>query len=404
MAESPSSRPVSAVALFLTAAAGGAVAGVVGGAFIWAVRSLIDLLWHDLPEQIGIQAYSSWWIFAVPAVGGLLVGLGQRFLGNYPEPIDQVVAKWRTGGRVEPSTIPATGINSLSALATGGPVGFEAALTGLLGGIAAWIGERIRGAREVVRQAWGAERIDSLPRTIADLPYWLAAVAGLVAYKALPFGQIDMGFRFGDIPDAANTKYLLWIFVFAALLVLPLAWATKVVGWAETRTWYRPYPEVAAIAGAVVFSTMALGHEYVLFSGQQVYQKLPELTEGWLVYLSLAKWAALVVALLAGWRGGPIFPTITSASAAAVLFASLVDVPADLLMVAAVASVSVVFLKGKVAVGFVLSLYVVPLSNAGLILVGCIGSALAFGVLGAQGWIPAVEDRSAGGDEQFEGA
>ena len=86
------------------------------------------------------------------------------------------------------------------------------------------------------------------------------------------------------------------------------------------------------------------------------------------------------------------------------LFASLVDVPADLLMVAAVASVSVVFLKGKVAVGFVLSLYVVPLSNAGLILVGCIGSALAFGVLGAQGWIPAVEDRSAGGDEQFEGA
>lgn len=65
-------------------------------------------------------------------------------------------------------------------------------------------------------------------------------------------------------------------------------------------------------------------------------------------------------------------------------------------MVAAVASVSMVFVKGKVAIGFVLSLYVVPLSNAGLILVGCVGAAVALGLTRSLGWLPeepVVSDR-----------
>ncbi|MEZ5238396.1 MAG: hypothetical protein R2716_05445 [Microthrixaceae bacterium] len=87
-------------------------------------------------------------------------------------------------GRIEPSALPAIGINSLSALVTGGPVGFEAARPGFSVGCAAWIGERLSSARELVRQAWGVKRVDSRPGRSADLPYWLAGLAGLVTYKA----------------------------------------------------------------------------------------------------------------------------------------------------------------------------------------------------------------------------
>ncbi|MEZ5238397.1 MAG: hypothetical protein R2716_05450 [Microthrixaceae bacterium] len=211
-----------------------------------------------------------------------------------------------------------------------------------------------------------------------------------------------MGFRFGDIRDATDTRYLVWMFVFAAVVVAPIAWSVRVVSWAESRRFFEPAPELVAMAGALVFATMALGQQYVLFSGQQIYQELPQLGDGALWYLTFAKVGALVIALLAGWRGGPIFPTITSVSALAVLAAPLVDVPPDLLMVAAVASVSVVFLKGKVATGFVLSLYVVPLSNAGLILVGCVGAAVAFGVLGSIGWIPRAPEPLEGAGQQLE--
>lgn len=402
MVDARTNRPVSVLALLAIAAAGGAIAGVAGGGFIWLVESLIHLLWNDLPSELGLDAYRSWWLFAVPAVGGVLVGLGQRFLGNYPEPIGEVIEKWRTGQQIEPSRVPAITINSLSALITGGPVGFEAALTGILGGLAAWIGQRIHGARDVVRQAWGAEKVDALPKAVSSLPYWLAALAGLIAYKALPFGGIDMGFRFGDISDVSGSGNLLAMAALAALLVVPIAWALQAVSWSESQTYFDRSPVLVAVAGGVVFATMALGHEYVLFSGQEIYQQLPSLSTGALAYLSVAKWVALVVALLAGWRGGPIFPTITAASSIAVLVSAVVDVPVELLMVAAVASVSTVFVKGKVAVGFVLSLYVVPLSNAGLILVGCVGAGVAMALTRSFGWLPPEPEISEDSGQQLE--
>lgn len=388
MDDTRADRAVSVLALLAIAAAGGAFAGVAGGAFIWLVESLIHLLWTYLPGELALDPFRSWWLFAVPVAGGVLVGLGQRLLGNYPEPLGVTIDKWRAGDQIKPSTVPAITMNSLSALVTGGPVGFEAALTGILGGIASWIGRRIRGAGDLVRQAWGAEHVDALPKAVASLPYWLAGLAGLVTYKSLPFGRIEMGFRFGNISDVSGGGNLLALAALAALLVVPIAWALRAVSWSESQTYFKRAPVVAAVAGALVFSLMALGNEYVLFSGQQIYQQLPELSTTSLAYLAAAKWAALVVTLLAGWRGGPIFPTITAASSIAVLVSGVVDVPTEVLMVAAVASVSMVFVKGKVAVGFVLSMYVVPLSNAGLILVGCVGAATALGLTRSFGWLP----------------
>ncbi|MEZ5238395.1 MAG: hypothetical protein R2716_05440 [Microthrixaceae bacterium] len=52
-------RPLSVLALLATAAVGGAVAAVAGGAFIWLVGTLIRLLWRDLPGELGVDAFRS---------------------------------------------------------------------------------------------------------------------------------------------------------------------------------------------------------------------------------------------------------------------------------------------------------------------------------------------------------
>jgi len=132
-----------------------------------------------------VDPYSSWWPFAILIGGGVLVGLGQRLLGNYPESIETVVDKWKNHERVEPRTIPAGMVNSLLVLVAGGPVGFEAGLAGLLGGSATWIGDRIQAVRRVVRRAFGVDDDQSLPVALRQLPYWLAAVAGLITYRSL---------------------------------------------------------------------------------------------------------------------------------------------------------------------------------------------------------------------------
>lgn len=370
-------RSATVLALLATALASGVVVAVVGGTFIWAVEHGTDLVWVRLPEHLGVRPFTWWWIAAVASVGGAMVGLLQRTIGDHPRPLEEALAAWRSGGRVEPATVPRTAVNSLVVLVMGGPVGFEAALVGLLGGTAAFIAERIRSAGSLLRQVWGAERIDAMPRALRRSPYWLAAAASVVAYRAMPFGRIDLGFRFDPFDGGWGIADALAVAGFAVVVAVPTALALRVVAQAERSTLHQRAPVGAAVAGGLGFALLAMVDRTILFSGQTEFQHLPTLSDGHLLYITVAKWLALVIALRAGWRGGPIFPLYTAVGALAVVVAGAVGTPADLLMVSAVAAVSTVITNGKVLLACVLTVYVVPLSFVAVIALGSSGAALA---------------------------
>lgn len=384
-------RPGSAAALVGVAIVGGALAALVTASFIWLYESGLDLVWDALPARVGVDPYSSWWPFAILIGGGVLVGLGQRLLGNYPESIEKVVDKWKNHERVEPRTIPATMVNSLLVLIAGGPVGFEAGLAGLLGGSATWIGDRIGAVRRLVRLAFGADDDESLPAALRQLPYWLAAVAGLITYRWLPFGQLDSSFRFDTFDGDLNVTTVLVSFGFAAIVSVPIVWAAHLANRAEDAARFRRAPIPFAVVAGLVFALLAMPTHLVLFSGQTGYQSLPELGYGTLAYLVVAKWVALVIALGAGWRGGPVFPLFFSVSAAAVIVANGLGLEADIVMVAGTAAVSAVFLKGRIAAAFLLTMYVAPPSYAVVILIGAIGAAVALALAGLARLLPAEQ-------------
>jgi H+/Cl- antiporter ClcA len=384
-------RPGSAAALIGVAIVGGALAALITASFIWLYESGLELVWNALPERVGVDPYSSWWPFAILTGGGVLVGLGQRLLGNYPESIEKVVDKWKNHERVEPRTIPATMVNSLLVLIAGGPVGFEAGLAGLLGGSATWIGDRIQSVRRLVRRAFGADDDQSLPAALRQLPYWLAAVAGLITYRWLPFGQLDTGFRFDTFDGDLNITTVLVSFGFAAIVSVPIVWAAHLANRAEEAARFRRAPIPFAMVAGLLFALLAMPTHLVLFSGQTGYQSLPELGYGTLAYLVVAKWVALVIALGTGWRGGPVFPLFFSVSAAAVLLADGLGLETDIVMVAGTAAVSAVFLKGRIAAAFLLSMYVAPPSYAVVILIGAIGAAVALALAGPARLLPAEQ-------------
>jgi H+/Cl- antiporter ClcA len=373
------SRRLSLVALLATSVGTGAVAGLVTASFIWLLDSGMQLLWDDLPGWVGVEPFDSWWLFAVPVAGGALVGVGHRVIGNYPEPIEEVIAIWRSGRQLEPAVAPKSAAPALVALVMGGPLGFEAALTGLIGGTAGWIGRRVHAVEQFVRRSWGPERVASMPRLVASFPYWLAAIAGFVTYRLLPFGHVDLGFRFSDFDGSVDATDAVAILAFAALVTVPASWAIAAVTRAEFATFHRRSPVLIGMAGAVLFALLAVGNDVVLFSGQQGIQLLPDpgTSTAGLLYLSVAKWLALVIALYAGWRGGPIFPMYTSVAAFGVVAADVIDVSPDLIMIGGIAAVSVVFVRGRLPLAFLLSLYPVPLSYALVIAIGCVGGRAA---------------------------
>jgi chloride channel protein, CIC family len=186
------------------------------------------------------------------------------------------VATWRGGGHIEPSVAPRSAVNSLVALVSGGPVGFEAALTGLLGGTATWVGHRITVVGQLIRQASGAEEVGPVRGTVSRLPYWLAGLSGLLTYHWLPFGKVDLGFRFEHFDGRLGVGEGLAVFAFAVLVVVPAVWAVFVIGRAERATVFRRNPILVAMAGGLLFALLAVPNDLVLFSGQQGIQLLPE--------------------------------------------------------------------------------------------------------------------------------
>lgn len=368
----------SLLAVLTVAVAGGALAAVLAATFLWVLEGATEILWTDLPHRFGVDAFGSWWMFGVLVLGALLVGLGRRLLGRDPEPLEAVIETWRTGGRIEPGSIPAAMGNSIASLAFGGPVGFEAALTAVVGGAATGVGRWIAVVGRHFRSSWGAPRVDALPHWVRTLPHWLAGVSGLVTYRNLSFGRLATDFR---LPRGIGVEHLAAVFVFSAAVCVPAIGAVRLIRRTESVGLDRVPPFAVTVVSAVTFGVMALGSRFVLFSGQDGFLELRTLGRGVLVYLMVAKVAALMLAFLSGWRGGPIFPTFFAVAALGVLVADLLDMPPEFLMVAAVVAVSLVFLRGKVLAALLLSLYVVPISAGAISLVAVVGAATSFALM-----------------------
>lgn len=374
------------VALLLgVAALAGAVAAVVGASFIFVVEEAVVVLWKHLPEALGVDPTAAPWILTIPVIGGALVGLGARYLGDYPESLEATLARWRAGGAPQPRAGPASAVNSLAALSFGGPLGFEAALTSVLGATVEAMNRHVRAAGHLVREAWGADRVDALPRAARRLPIWVSALVGLATFRTLPFGTLDLGFRLEPASSWAQPRDLAVAALVAALALLPSAWAMVVVRRAEHAGLHHRAPVLAGMLGGLLFAVLALGDGFVLFSGQQALPHVIGLDTGALVYLAVAKWAALVIALAAGWRGGPFFPLFLAVSALAVAVHQPLGVDPEVAIVAGIAAVCVVVVRGKVLVASVLALYVVPLAYAGTLLLSAATAAALLAALGRVG-------------------
>jgi H+/Cl- antiporter ClcA len=182
--------------------------------------------------------------------------------------------------------------------------------------------------------------------------------------------------------------------LFAAAIAVPVSWAIELASRAATTTYYRRSPVLAGVIGGLLFAVLALGNEYVLFSGQQGIQQLDTQSNAELLYLTIAKWVALCLAFLTGWRGGPIFPIFLSVAALGQVFDGFLDVPADIVVVAGLAGVSAAVFKGRIVAAFVLTLYVAPLSYAVVILIGAVGATIALTLVRSIGGLPPVDDEA----------
>jgi H+/Cl- antiporter ClcA len=336
----------------------GIPAALVAAGFLALVHELEDVLWHDLPDQLGHSSPPWYLVIGLPVIGAALVAAARSLLpgdGGHP-PLEGLSAK--------PTPFawgPGVALAALGTLAFGSVLGPEAPLIALgsVVGVAAAslvkLGPRentvlaTAGSFSAISALFGGPLVAGLlileagvgmgaALIPAVLPGLVAAACGYLLFVGLGnWGGLDTtalavpGLPEYDGTSIGDVLVGLVVGITAAVLIV----GVRRLGAKVDRLGGRRLPMPALlIAGGLAVGVLAeladvLGADSqdVLFSGQASVPAL--VTEGStkiVLVLLAAKALGYAISLGSGFRGGPVFPAIFLGVALATLAVNLFDV------------------------------------------------------------------------------
>ncbi len=334
------------LALMINSSLMGALVGLLTWAFLGIVNIGTHFIWYTLKGFFNIQ----YWTLIVASIGGILVGITQKYFGEYPKYMDQTLEEFKKNKRVEYKSLKYSIINSLTILFFGASVGPEAALSGIAGGMITFIGDKMKERfkkMNVVNQhsdeiigcsmqvsaglifraplfglytlsEKSSENIHII-KHIKVIVYTVTTIAGFLVFMLLSkfdnrpsfivkFGQSNIGF-----------KEIIW-FVPLIIIGMLLAYIYKMYALVLNRI-LKPIENkkiLKGIIGGLGIGILGTIFPWTLFSGEH---ELRSLVVEWnnipiymLILLSLVKLLLTEICLSTGHRGGHIFPLIFSGS------------------------------------------------------------------------------------------
>ncbi|KAA3643071.1 MAG: chloride channel protein [Chloroflexi bacterium] len=381
--------------LLLYALVLGGIAGLGTSAFLLAEHWLTDVIWDSLYHRLGeIRLFS----LLICSIGGLLLGIGRRFLGDYPKPMHEALEDVRTEDGFDVQNVPHGFVLALISLSFGGALGPEAALIGIAGGLGTWVAQRLKvGAQRARLFAYlsvsgglssflrsplsGAELPleypdgDELPSAWVMIPGVVAGAAGLLVF--LTTGGQTLGFTYDYLPYTPPGNGL------DVLLALPLGLLGGLLGWlfsfnGEYLTrWLNPILDrkiLSSLLGGIVLGLLATVSPLVLFSGQRELNELfvngAQIGSAMLLLIALMKIVATRFLLVTGWKGGEIFPLIFAGGALGLAVAYWLPFIDPMVALAAVmAGATTAMLRRPLATVLILIIFL-PASVVGPLTVG----------------------------------
>jgi H+/Cl- antiporter ClcA len=332
------------VALLAICALMGMPVAIAAAGFTSLINELQEALWTDLPDALGWSEPAAWYVIVLPVAGGLIVAAALLLPGRGGHsPIEGLSLT-----ALPLSTLPGILLAAVGTLAFGLVLGPEAPLIALglaLGLLVARL-LRIEGDGAKVLGLAGAFAAISvvlggpLPSSLVLLE--VAVASGMVAGPAL-LPTIAPGFLAAGTGALAFTGIDDWpglsrgslaipsLADYASVRIVDIAWCiVSALGIAVVVASARPaarriaaataaHPVAALLVGGLVVGVLAVAFraitdqpvDLVLFSGQStVPATVAETSAGALGLAMILKAVAYAITLGAGFRGGPIFPTI----------------------------------------------------------------------------------------------
>jgi H+/Cl- antiporter ClcA len=322
----------------------GILAALVLLLFEGAAHKIEHALWHDLPDALDISHGSGWWTLAILVTGGFLVALVLKVAPGHGghEPATESLF----GEPLPVAHVPGLLVAALISLSFGASLGPEAPLLGTATAVLAWAAARRNqpaqslttlGVAGLLGAMFGAPVgatfafIELMPLSGKELydklvPLFVAATSGaltitLVATRPQFFASFPdpRDFIVVDVASAAG------IGIVGAFVGLGIGWCFRNLHVPSQRI---PLLIRLVLGGLLLGIIAVIAGDLVLFSGQRELDPLIAeadlLSDGDISLLFVGKVLSLVIAVLAGFRGGKIFPAVFVGMSLGVLIHALV--------------------------------------------------------------------------------
>ncbi|WP_214694658.1 chloride channel protein [Exiguobacterium sp. s160] len=353
----------------------GIIIGLVSWLFLSVVYKGIHVVWHTVPEQFDFPFY----VFLVPVIAGVCIGLLQRRYGRMPRLMPEVLEERKGTGRIDYRLIGFTTLTALLVLIGGASLGPEAALVGIVGGLTTWFSERIRYVRQELGElqevghavvlgivfnaplfgAIAAEESEQKKQPILNL---LATLAGIGTFYLL--NQLDERPPFIIKFPAIESVQIDWRMLWIVLGGMVLGWLYLVSEHALMRLFSNVPILILTTLGGVGIGIMALLYPDLLFSGEET---ILEYIDEWsliplytLLLFSVLKLLFTAFCLATGWRGGHIYPLLFSSFTLGYFFSLLFELDMTFTVVLTTSALLATAMRQPLAIIVLLVLFFPP--------------------------------------------
>ncbi|MBD3235445.1 MAG: CBS domain-containing protein [Candidatus Eisenbacteria bacterium] len=313
------------------------VAGGFGAIFFrWLIDALQRLAWPDAASPLAMFRTAPWyWRIAVPAAGGLLVGLIVKFLApeakghGVPEVMNAVA---RLGGVIRPVVAVAKSFASAICIASGGSVGREGPIVQIGAAVGSTVGQLLRLSARRIRTCVGCGAAAGIAATfnapIAGaffaseiiLGEFSVGAFGIVVISSVTATVISRSFL-GNIPAFEIPAYeLVNPAEMITYVLLGLLAAVAAVGFVQTLHWSEEFFErlkripgfLQPVIGGLGIGCLALVLPEVMGVGYDTITASlrAELALGFLALVLVAKLLATSFTLGSGGSGGIFAPSL----------------------------------------------------------------------------------------------
>lgn len=357
----------------------GALVGGVVALFLQILYRSIEFLWQELPVLISPSGEIPYFTLILGIVGGLLVGLCHKYLGDHPKLLQESIADFQKTKRFDYTYIWQGLMTAGTSLLFGASLGPEAALLDLAGGMSTWSGDQLR---RLGVSAGVITDDEAWPR-IWKWVLFLAALAGALAAFRLLIGDLFSG----KILETAVYQFqyidLLWAVPVGIAGAMGGLFFNKLQTILPRLTYgLNDRPVLRSLSGGIVLGVLASIFPLILFSGQHELQPFhdsrTEVVFGLVLLTGIAKFFVTSYLMTTGWKGGQFLPIMFGGAALGLSAGMLIPaISPAVAVVGGMAGATVAVIRQPVAVVILLLLFFPPKLAGVMIVAALVGLLVA---------------------------